>query len=119
MVSIPMTIEKLRDLKTIMCDFVALDERVRFLPQGLRKDHWVQEFIKNNFTAGTANLFQNQATFGNVLDEMRALFLAPRPSLMLPGKYGAYLLAPCLEWSVACWTAELAPPALIPSSSAA
>ena len=38
-----------------------------------RVDDWVQEFIKNNFKAGAAQLFPNQATFGNVLDEMRAL----------------------------------------------
>jgi hypothetical protein len=56
-----------------MRDFVALDELARFLPQGAREDHWVQEFIKNNFKAGTAHLFPNQATFGNFLDEMRAL----------------------------------------------
>ena len=73
MVSIPSTMEKLRDIETIMRDFVALDERARFLLQGSREDHWVQEFIKNNFKSGTANLFPNQATFGNVLDEMRAL----------------------------------------------
>ena len=65
--------EKLRDIETIMRDFVALDERARFLTQGSREDHWAQEFIKNNFKAGAAQLFPNQATFGNVLDEMRAL----------------------------------------------
>jgi len=72
-VSIPSTMEKLRDIETIMRDFVALDERARFLTQGSREDHWAQEFIKNNFKAGAAQLFPNQATFGNVLDEMRAL----------------------------------------------
>jgi hypothetical protein len=72
-VSIPSTMEKLRDIATIMRDFVALDERARFLPQGSREDHWVQEFIKDNFKAGTANLFPNQATFRNNVDEMRAL----------------------------------------------
>ncbi len=65
--------EKLRDIETIMRDFVALDERARFLPQGAREDHWAQEFIKNNFKAGTAHLLPNQATFGNVLGEMRTL----------------------------------------------
>ena len=72
-VSIPSTMEKLRDIETIMRDFVALDERARFLTQGSREDHWAQEFIKNNFKAGAAQLFPNQATFENVLDEMRAL----------------------------------------------
>ena len=33
-VSIPSTMEKLRDIETIMRDCVALDERARFLPQG-------------------------------------------------------------------------------------
>ncbi len=63
---VPSTMAKLRD-------FVALDERERFLPQGSREDHWVQEFIKNTFKAGAATLFPKHATFGNVLDEMRAL----------------------------------------------
>ena len=72
-VSIPSTMEKLRDIETIMRDFVALDERARFLTQGSREDHWAQEFIKNNFKAGAAQLFPNQVAFGNVLDEMRAL----------------------------------------------
>ncbi len=72
-VSIPSTMEKLRDIETIMRDFVALDERARFLSQGSREDHWVQEFIKNNLKAGTGNLLPNHATFRNVLDEMRAL----------------------------------------------
>jgi hypothetical protein len=81
--------EKLRDIETIMRDFVALDERARFLPQGSREDHWIQEFIKNlnNYKAGTANLFPNHAAFGNVLDEMRALQFA-RTSADLIGSLG-------------------------------
>ncbi len=72
-ISIPLTMEKLRDIETIMRDFVALDERAIFLPQGAREDHWVQEFIKKKFKAVTADLSPNHATLGNVLDEMRAL----------------------------------------------
>ncbi len=64
---------KLRDIETIMRDFVALDERARFLTQRSREDHWAREFIKNNFKAGAAQQFPNQATFGIVLDEMCAL----------------------------------------------
>jgi hypothetical protein len=82
--------EKLK--KTIMRDFVALDERARFLPQGAREDHWVQEFIKNNFKAGTAHLFPNQATFRSVLDEMRALarYRARGHQLTLSDLWGKY-----------------------------
>ena len=73
--SIPSTIEKLRDIKMIMRDHVAVDDRARCLPQGSREDNWIHEFIQNTFKAGAATLFQVpiKATFGNVLDEMRAL----------------------------------------------
>ena len=65
--------EKLSDIETIMRDYVALDEHARCLLQGSREDNWVHEFIQNTFKAGAAALFPNQATSGNVLDEMRAL----------------------------------------------
>ena len=71
--SIPLTMEKLSDIETIMRDYVALDECARCFLQGSREDTWVHEFIQNTFKAGAAALFPNQATSGNVLDEMRAL----------------------------------------------
>ena len=65
--------EKLKDIETIMRDYVALDERAQCLPQGSREDNWFHEFIQNTFKALAATLFPNQATFETVLDEMRAL----------------------------------------------
>ena len=53
-ISIPSTMEKLRDIETNMRDYVALDEHARCLLQGSREDNWVHEFIQNNFKAGAA-----------------------------------------------------------------
>jgi hypothetical protein len=64
---IPGTMKKLR------CYYIALDERARLLQPGSREDNWVHEYIQNSLKAGTADMFPNQATFGNVMDEMSAL----------------------------------------------